>query len=215
MPRAELTLTVPDDTWIGDVSRRYEDATFKILSAFPGDDTGVALVEVTADELPELLSDVDTYDTVDSLELLGHRGETALVQLETSTPLLLLPIQGSGVPLEMPFTISDGEARWEITAPQRRLSELGRQLDEFGVPFHVERVEQRIGADQLLTDNQRELIEAAAESGYYDTPRECSLTELAEQLDMAKSTCSETLHRAEGKIVTEFLTNEASGPSLS
>jgi predicted DNA binding protein len=53
----------------------------------------------------------------------------------------------------------------------------------------------------------RYLLRTAVERGYYDTPRRCTLTELAEALDMAKSTCSETLHRAEGKITKQFLTN--------
>ena len=215
MPRADLTLTLPDDTWIGAVSRRYDSATFRILSAFPGEDTGVGLAEVTADDMPALLRDVEAADEIESLELLGHWEDTALVQFETSTPVLLFPVQGSGVPLEMPFTIRDGEVRWEITAPQSRLSELGRQLDEFGVPFRVDRVDQHVTSEHLLTDKQRELIETAVDSGYYDTPRECSLTDLAERLDMAKSTCSETLHRAEEKIVKEFVEDDATSPSRS
>jgi len=40
---------------------------------------------------------------------------------------------------------------------------------------------------------------------YYDTQREVSLSELANEFGIAKSTCSEVLHRAEGKIVKEFL----------
>lgn len=47
----------------------------------------------------------------------------------------LLPVQDSGVPLEMPFTSEDGRAEWQITAPQHRLSELSTQLEEFGGPF--------------------------------------------------------------------------------
>ncbi|WP_231185036.1 helix-turn-helix domain-containing protein [Haladaptatus sp. DYF46] len=36
------------------------------------------------------------------------------------------------------------------------------------------------------------------EKGYYDTPRRCSLTELAGELDVSKSTLSVVLHRAKG-----------------
>ena len=105
----------------------------------------------------------------------------------------------------MPFTLADGEARWEVTAPQKRLSALGQQLEEFGIPFRVERVSQHVETEQLLTQSQLELIQAAVEHGYYDTPRDCSLTDLAEAVGIAKSTCSETLHRAEEKIVKEFV----------
>ncbi|NLV09965.1 helix-turn-helix domain-containing protein [Halomicrobium sp. HM KBTZ05] len=205
MPRAELTLTIPEEVWIGSLSRSYPDAEFRILAAVPGEESGVGLTEITADELVAILGEMDETEAVTSLEILQRWEDTALVQFETSDPLLLFPVQGSGIPLEMPFRLSDGEARWEITAPQERLSALGQQLEEFGIPFHVERVSQHVETEQLLTGSQLELIQAAVENGYYDTPRDCSLTELASEVGIAKSTCSETLHRAEEKIVKEFV----------
>jgi predicted DNA binding protein len=59
--------------------------------------------------------------------------------------------------------------------------------------------------DPLLTDRQRRLLETARDRGYYDTPRRITLTELANELDFAASTCSEVLHRAEERIVKEHL----------
>jgi hypothetical protein len=205
MPRAELTLTIPEDIWIGSLSRSYPAAEFRILAAVPGGDTGVGLAEITAEDLVGVLGEMDDSESVTSLEILQQWEDTALVQFETDDPLLLFPIQGSGIPLEIPFRLTDGEARWEITAPQERLSALGQQLEEFGIPFHVERVSQHVETDQLLTQRQLDLVEAAVEQGYYDTPRDCSLTDLTEEVDIAKSTCSETLHRAEEKIIKEFV----------
>ena len=205
MPRAELTLTIPEEVWVGELSRAFPAAEFRILAAVPGKDSGVGLTEITADDLVAILGEMDDTDAVTDLEILQQWEDTALVQFETSDPLLLFPVQGSGIPLEMPFTLSDGEARWEITAPQERLSALGQQLEEFGIPFRVERVSQHVETEQLLTQSQLELIQAAVENGYYDTPRDCSLTDLAEAVGIAKSTCSETLHRAEEKIVKEFV----------
>jgi hypothetical protein len=60
-------------------------------------------------------------------------------------------------------------------------------------------------SSDLLTQRQRELLTAAVEAGYYETPRACTLTQLADQLGMAKSTVSETLHRAEGRVIREFV----------
>lgn len=210
MPRAELHLTVPDDVWIGELSRRYPEALFSVLSALPDQGSGVGLVEITSEHLPTLLEAVRGYESVTNLDVLSHHGETALLQFETTSPLLLTAVQDSGIPLEMPFDLVDGEATWEITAPQDALSTLGRQLEEFGIPFHVERIEQTVQPDQLLTDTQRALLTTAVELGYYDTPRECSLTELADEMGLAKSTCSETLHRAEERVVKAFLDGAAS-----
>lgn len=205
MPRAELTLTLPRDIWIGELSRAYPDTRFRILAALPDDESGVGLAEITGDQHEPLLEEMRRRDAVDAVDLLSFQGDTALVQFETSSPLLLFPVQGSGVPLEMPFDLVDGEAVWELTAPRDRLSELGEQLEQFGIPFRVDRIEKHVDADQLLTEKQWELVRTAVSEGYYDTPRECTLTELAEHVDLAKSTCSETLHRAEGEIISQFV----------
>ncbi|MFC4248047.1 helix-turn-helix domain-containing protein [Natribaculum luteum] len=209
MPRANLTLTLPEDVWIGDVSRTYPDAQFRILSAFPAENGGVGLAEVSADSLRAVLTEIQNHESIAELYVLQRHQDTALIQFETPMPLLLLPIQGSGIPLEMPFTIRDGEAEWEITAPQDRLSELGTQLEEFGISFTVNDVSQHIEPTRLLTAKQLQLVREAVDRGYYDTPRCCSLTELADELGIAKSTCSETLHRAEEKIIKEFMEGAA------
>lgn len=207
VPQANITVTIPEGVWIGDVSRGHPNASIRILAALTDDGAGVGLTEITATDLRDVIADVQASDSVTELETLQQYENTVLVQFETTMPLLLLPVQGSGVPLTMPFTIEDGEAEWEITAPQHRLSELGERLEEFGIPFTVNEVHQHIEPEQLLTDRQLRLVNAAVERGYYDTPRRCSLTELAEEIDLAKSTCSETLHRAEEKIIKQFAEN--------
>ena len=204
MPRAILTITIPEDVWIGDLSRTHPDGQFEILSALPAENGGVGLVELTAADPEAVLDAIEQYDSITQVDVLQRHEETALIQFETTMPLLLLPIQGSGIPLKMPFTIQDGQAEWEITTPHHRLSELGEQLREFGIPYTLDEVSQQLELEQLLTDRQSRLVQTAIERGYYDTPRQCTLTELAEELDIAKSTCSEILHRAEGKIIKEF-----------
>lgn len=207
MPRAKLRLTIPDEVWVGEVTRRYSEAEFRILAALGDESEGVGLAEISAADPGAVLSDMEAYEDVDAIELLKSTDDEVLVQFETTMPLLLLPARDSGVPLEMPFSIQDGTAVWEVTAPNDRLSALGSQLEAFDISFTVEYVRERLDEEQLLTDRQQRIVSAAIERGYYDTPRECSLTELADHLDLAKSTLSETLHRAEEKMVKRFAEN--------
>jgi predicted DNA binding protein len=62
-----------------------------------------------------------------------------------------------------------------------------------------------------LTDRQLEPLTVAVERRNDDTLRECSLTELADELGIAKPTCSETLHRVEGKVIKQFVNRMADG----
>jgi predicted DNA binding protein len=205
MPRAVLTVHIPDRVWMGQLTRRHPDAEFRILTAFPDGDHGTAMAEVTVDRPGEVLQDMDDCEEVVDLELLGRPGPEALVQFETSEPLLLVPVRKSGALLDLPFEVQDGRASWEVTATRDRLSTLGDQLQALGISFEVESVTQGVEADRLLTDRQSTLVDTAVEEGYYDTPRDCTLTDLAAEVGVAKSTASETLHRAEGKIVKEFV----------
>ncbi len=205
MPQAKLRLTIPEEVWIGKLTRAHPDANFRILAAFSDEDAGVGLAELTGDDPATLLREMREFEDVTAIEGLKRTDEKVLVQFETTMPLLLLPARDSGVPLEMPFDITDGTAVWEVTAPSDRLSELGSQLEAFGISFSVDYVQQRLSNDELLTDRQQRLVLTAIENGYYDTPRESSLTEVADESDIAKSTASETLHRAEEKIIKRFV----------
>ncbi|WP_235853579.1 helix-turn-helix domain-containing protein [Halosimplex salinum] len=134
------------------------------------------------------------------------------MQVETTVPLLLTSLQDSGVPLEMPFEVRDGEMSLEVTVPQETLSGLAETLDEFGIQYTVERIQQEVASDPLLTERQRRILDEAIDRGYYDTPRRITLVDLAEELDIAKSTCSETLHRAEERVVKDYRSDERDLP---
>jgi hypothetical protein len=205
MPHAKLTVTIPERVWVGDLSRRFPDAIVRVLAAFPNDRAGIGLAQIEADDLKAVLCALQEYEDLTDVCLLQEVETNALVQFETTLPLLLLPARDSGVPLEMPIEIIDGTVEWDLTAPRERLSELSTQLDQFDITYRVEYVRERVEQEQLLTERQRRLLTAGIEAGYYDTPRETSLTQLAEDVGVAKSTASETLHRAEEKIIKEYL----------
>ncbi|MBS3761178.1 MAG: helix-turn-helix domain-containing protein [Halodesulfurarchaeum sp.] len=210
MPQATLTITIPDTLWIGAITRDYPNAEFRILSAVSGDETGVGLVEITGAKVDEVLSAFESVPETRELNVLGRENQTGLVQFETTEPTLLFPIVGSGIPLEMPFELQNGEAIWEITTSQERLSQLGEELSAFQIQYTVEEIRYTLETETLLTDRQLSLIKTASDAGYYDSPRNATLTEVADAADIAKSTCSETLQRAEGKIIGEFLSDEES-----
>ncbi|TMT81587.1 helix-turn-helix domain-containing protein [Haloterrigena sp. H1] len=207
MPTAEITITIPDRIWIGELSRDYPDAVFEILTAFPKAMGGVALTEISHSDVGAVVRAMDSYDDVTNIDVLQRTDDSVLIQFETSSPILLFPVREAGTPLELPFTVSDSTVDWEITAARERLSLLAEQLREFDISFTVKSVTHRIETTQLLSKKQTELVQRAIELGYYDTPREVTLTELAADVDIAKSTCSETLHRAEEKIIKQFATS--------
>lgn len=205
MPRAKLAIRMPEGAWIARLSRNHPDARFRVLAAMPVEEGGTGLVELTAEDPEAVVAEMAGFDGIDSVDWQESAGETALVQFHTSQPFLLLSAREAGLPLRPPIDVVDGVATVWATGPPERLSSFAEQLEAFGMTVEVERVTLEVDPASLLTERQREVVVEAVDRGYYDTPRECTLTELADALGIAQSTASETLHRAEGAIVRAFV----------
>lgn len=205
MPQAELRVTLPEGTWVGDVSRAHGGAVFEVLATVPAKDRGVGLVEVRAPDPQAVLADVRAHDTIMAVDEQAVTDRRVLVRCETDRPLLLLSAGSAGVPIELPISISDGEATLSVTAPRDRLTDLADQLEAFGMSYDLAYIRATADPRGLLTDRQHAFVRRGAALGYYGVPRDCTLTELADDLDVAKSTASEVLARAESKIVDRYL----------
>lgn len=207
MPHAKLAIEIPDHTWIGVLSTTYPEAVFQVVTSIPGEGTGIGLVRLVATDPLPIITDIQARADVDDLELLWKHDDEALLQIETQNPLPLLPVLRAGVPLEMPFDIQNGVATWKVTTSTNRLSSLRDHLENLDMGFSIEYVRaiESSQADQLLTDRQQEVLLAAVDAGYYRTPRESTLGDVAETLAIANATCSDVLHRAEGHIIHWFV----------
>ncbi|WP_247730181.1 helix-turn-helix domain-containing protein [Halovivax limisalsi] len=213
MPHAKLAIDLPAQTWIGELSRQHPAAVFQVVTGTPGDDVGIGLVRLVASDPLPIITDIQARENVERLELLWTHDDEALLQIETTNPLPLVPAWRAGVPLEMPFDIQDGWATWEVTTSRSRLSALRTQLEDLGIGFSIEHVREidASQADRLLTDRQRAVLREAIEAGYYRTPREATLGDVADRLGVANSTASDVLHRAEDHVIHWFA-EEHMGP---
>jgi predicted DNA binding protein len=81
----------------------------------------------------------------------------------------------------------------------------GDRLDASGLRYDLLPVTYREDGDDLLTDRQLEFLTVAGRMGYLEVPRECTLAEVADALDVDTSTVSETIRRGTGRVVHGFL----------
>lgn len=200
MPRARIRVDLPPDTWVHAVSTAHPEATLRVLAALSEGRTGVGLLDVVG-VTDALLDAMRDQQGVTALDVLARDDERALVRFETTQPFVLLSARASGVPLEHPVTVRDGTATLRVTAPRDRLRALRDQFERDDIEARVEAVSPSTPDGSVLTDRQRAVLERAVELGYYETPRRVTLSDLAADLGVAKSTLSETLHRAESTLV--------------
>jgi Predicted DNA binding protein len=189
-----------------EVSRDYPDATINVMTAMPGSDAAFAVLTLQSEALDTLLAAIQSHDKITDVSILQQTDEKITVQIETvSPPLLLLAAKVSGMPIEFPVTITNARATVDVTGSHERLSELASQFRASELEFNIEYIQERLHTTQLLSETQQQLVLQAVEHGYYDTPRNCSLSEVADAAGIAKSTCSETLHRAEETMIKHFV----------
>lgn len=209
MPRARVRFKPPGPPLGGPfrLSTEYPNDEFRLLSAYPTEEGLLVVLEATMADpsvVRRLFEGVPT-ERVSSYEVLHADERTVLFQFQLPfVPSPYRALLSSGNLPQFPYTIEDGWIVCELTTSQARLSKFKDELQETGFTFEVVRVTQSVDPTDLLTDRQRRFVTEAIDRGYYDTPRRCSLTDLAAALKVSKSTASVVLHRAEETIVKEF-----------
>ena len=204
---AEIAITLREEFGLTDVSRTYPDAVFRYLAGIEEPDRGLGLVDVTAETLNEVLDAIRSNPAVRNFELLDRYADRAVFQYETDVAHLYRAVRDSGIIPAFPYTIRDGRLYFETTTTPDRLSRLGKRLGELDIPIDVSTISESLDTKDALTARQREVVLTAIELGYYDTPRQCSLSDLATELGIATSTASKLLHRAEGHVMKRFATD--------
>ena len=204
MARARLTVTTPENSWVGRVTSAHPDARIRVRTATVGE-PATLVTEVTAPALAPVIAAISEAEGVETLDILDRHGDTAVCRLTVADAGPLAAAAAAGAPPEYPFTVADGAINWELTATQEALADLADRLDERGLDFSVAEMRPGDDGEPLLTPRQRNVVQTAVDSGYYEVPRGCSLATVAERTDLSKSTCSEILRRAEKRLLRRYL----------
>jgi len=176
-------------------------------------------VELLADETVLLFAegsgDRDRYEAImrDSEYVLDHlvSGEerwTAVSRFEP-TPLARRTLElqrDAELVVETPIRFdADGALRATYLGSDAAFRELYEAVgEEADVAFEVLETgaydPSEAQLTRVLTARQREVLEAAVDAGYYQTPREATLEDVAERVDVAPTTAGEHLRKIEERV---------------
>ncbi len=211
-------MALPEEFWISTVSRSFPDATFRLLTGIPVEDRAMELGEIVGDEAASASEAIRSAPDVVAYDLLYADDERTLARYEATDQRLYDFLARSSLPPEFPVVVTDGRFEFDLTATRERFEAVGTALDESSFDYDLLSVVETgetdgradregglTGHGDLLTDRQRECLDAALREGYFEVPRECTLADLAETLDIDKSTASEILRRGERRILGAVL----------
>lgn len=161
-------------------------------------------------ERSALESAFETDPTVDAYSLVDAAGDEWLYEIRFAPDACDIYENGS-VLFEEGGTILAASATrgtWSVRmrfAERESATRIYRRLLERDIDVEVASLRERstAGPERLgLTTEQYEAIVTAIERGYYEVPREVSITELADEFDISDQSVSERLRRAISRLLS-------------
>lgn len=203
-----------DDTEIAFAATHWEfDPERTVL------DTRMAVEAADDGALDAGLRALRDHDQMREFDLVAKREDVARIRTTIEETAAMATIRRHDGYITGPFHIEDGTETWHVGFDDEgradsTLSALERD-NEFSVLSRnahsiaaVSDIVQNAGAATTLIEAcrslsgiEQETLETAAEGGYFDSPREMDLGDLAAEFDVSKPAASKNLRRSERKVM--------------
>jgi len=156
---------------------------------FVGDGYEGVLEALRGDPAVASMDVLQKFDDRALVDIRWQRTETPLFELIEGSDAMLVDATGTadGWTATLRFPDHDSLTRFYETCRERGVSLELQGINESGLGERED--------DFGLTPPQRETLTAAFEAGYFDVPRETTLAELADRLDVSEQAVSERLRR--------------------
>lgn len=204
-----------EDFQLGEVLAGPADMTLEIERIVPTGDMVMPFVWATGGDHDTFEETVRAHPLVEELLVLDRIDRSVLYRIEwVDTPTNLLDgiAQSEAVVLE-----ARGAEEWtfRLRFPNHdRLSQFHNYVLEHDILLHIDRTytlteESERGHRFGLTPEQREALVLALQRGYFATPSEVSLDELAGGLGITRQSLSRRIRRGNEKVLQKTLLSSA------
>ena len=209
MLNARLRVSLPDGSWVREVSRAFPSAEFRLLTGVALDGEALELGEVRGESVQNIVAATRDHPHIADYNLLYSDDTRALARYRSSDTGMYRLAANTTLPPEYPVVVRDGRFVYELSGSRAEFDSLRENLEVADLEYELLSLVTRSESAGLLTDRQREVVSVARRAGYYEVPRRTTLQTVAERVGIDKSTPSEILRRAEGRLVDWYLREEA------
>ncbi|AUV82828.1 DNA-binding protein [Salinigranum rubrum] len=205
MVNARLEITPPETEWYVQLSTELPDDTFTLLTIYDEGSHFFGIFEVETADLSALLTTLNEIKAIIEFEVLHTDDGFAVVEYRVTESVVYSTTVRSGTLPPASVTVQNGVMLVEIKIPHGRLSGVIAAIRAIGGSCELLSLSRTGRIEGLLTTAQQRFVTTALRHGYYDTPRRCTLTELASVLEVTPAAASTMAHRTEERIIKEFV----------
>ncbi|UYP44069.1 hypothetical protein NEF87_000354 [Candidatus Lokiarchaeum ossiferum] len=203
---SKLLITFPNKLWLGELSREFPYFQFEIKAFVPISHDpfiGNSLITITGHKPSQILPKLDTHPSLVKYSIMEQNESFISINTQTNDQFLLMSIVKNLILVQLPFKIANGIAEFIISSTRENIDKFIDDLTSKGISVEIKSIG-HFSEDLLkeeLTSRQFFIFQEAKKAGYYDVPRKITLTDLAQNLDIAKSSLSSMLQRIHNKLL--------------
>jgi predicted DNA binding protein len=207
---ASFTLDQPQFP-LNDVFEELPDASIELDRVVPTKDAVVPYFWIYSENISELSSDLSDDEGVDEFKVIDELAEQMLVRIDWNLDheSVLTAIVNTDVTL---LSGLGDEENWTFevrSSDQKKVSEFQTYCQENDIPIKLTQLHalSPLESDREydLTEGQRKALVLAYSRGYFDSPRDATQDDLADELEISRQAVSSRLQRGLRRLVASTL----------
>ncbi|WP_436346171.1 helix-turn-helix domain-containing protein [Natronorubrum sp. FCH18a] len=207
---ASFTIDQPEFP-LNAVFEELPDATIELDRVVPTSDAIIPYFWIYAENIAELTTDLSDDEGVEKVKIVDELSEQMLVRIDWNLEheSVLTAIVNTDVALLS--GIGDDE-KWTFevrSGTQQQISEFQSYCHDNDIPIQLTQLHAlsalRSDREYDLTDGQRTALVLAYSRGYFDSPRDATQDDIADELEISRQAVSSRLQRGLRRLVASTL----------
>lgn len=209
----EATFTIPSGKFpLGSVFEGLSGVTVTLERIIPGADVVIPYFWVQGTEVDDIEAEFDDHEGLKAIHLVDSVENQYLMRVEWAADYdgVLSSLQDTGVPL-IQAEGTDDKWTFDIRGDHHRdIAAFQRRCREIGIPMTLTALHTltplESDTEHALTDSQEQALALAYERGYYDSPRQVTMSDLGADLGISQQAVASRLRRGIKHILGRTLT---------